>query len=139
MPTRDEYLKRPLAERLGSLARAPDELAVAIRGQTAAALHQRPGGAGRAPGGVPSPPGPRRGAEDRQYHRNDPHEALTAFGRRRREVLALLGGLSAEQWRRGGIHPEHGRFSFEAWIAGMAGHDDNHLDQLRRAHGSRLP
>src|SRR3972149_6779671 len=118
MPTRDEYLKRPLAERLQALRPAPEGPAGAPRRATDA----------------------ERWAEARKYPRNDPHEALTAFGRRRREVLALLGGLSAEQWRRGGIHPEHGRFSFEAWIAGMAGHDDNHLDQLRRAaHGSPFP
>ena len=182
MPTRDEYLKRPLAERLARLSRTPDELADAIRGQTDAALHERPGGtswsandvichlrdieelcivrfhlmlasddplvfvAGAPPpeparwgiqGDVPFPLDPERWAEDRQYHRNDPHEALTAFGRRRGEVLALLGGLSPEQWRRGGIHPERGRVSFEDWIAAMAGHDDNHLDQLRRAPTAR--
>jgi hypothetical protein len=79
---------------------------------------------------VPFPLDPDRWREERQYRRNDPHEALGAFRRRRGEVMALLAGLSAEGWLRGSIHPEHGRITFEDWTAGMAGHDDNHLAQL---------
>jgi len=37
-----------------------------------------------------------------------------------------------KQWQRGSIHPELGRMTFEDWTA-MAGHDDNHFDQLRQA------
>ena len=86
-------------------------------------------------GAVPFPLAPERWAEDRQYLRNDTAEALAAFRRRRQEVLALLGALSPEQWQRASIHPEHGRTTFEEWTAGVAGHDDNHLEQLRRALG----
>jgi hypothetical protein len=42
MPTMDEYAKAPGAERLTRLARTPDELAVAIRGQSETALARRP-------------------------------------------------------------------------------------------------
>ncbi len=42
-----------------------------------------------------------------------------------------------EQWKRGSLHPLHGRVTFEDWTAGMAGHDDNHLNQLRRALDGR--
>jgi hypothetical protein len=84
-------------------------------------------------GGVPFPLAPERWAEDRQYLRNDTGEALAAFRRRRREVIALLDELSPDQRRRGSIHPEHGRMTFEDWVAAMAGHDDNHLEQLRGA------
>jgi hypothetical protein len=84
-------------------------------------------------GDVPFPLPPERWAEERQYQRNDAQLALQAFRRRRREVLALLGGLSEAQWRRGGIHGQHGRWSVDEWAAASAGHDDNHLAQLTRA------
>jgi hypothetical protein len=58
--------------------------------------------------------------------------ALRAFGRRRGEVLTLLDALSPTQWQRGGIHQARGRMSLGEWVASLAGHDDNHLDQLRR-------
>jgi hypothetical protein len=84
-------------------------------------------------GAVPFPLDPDRWVYERQYHRNDPTEALAAFRRRRTEVLALLSSLSDEQWNRGSIHPEDGRVTFADWTGGMAAHDDNHLDQLSSA------
>jgi hypothetical protein len=86
-------------------------------------------------GAVPFPLDPERRARERQYARNDASEALAAFRRRRGEVLAFLEALSPAQWQRAGIHPAHGRLTFEEWTAGAAGHDDNHLEQLRRALG----
>jgi hypothetical protein len=88
-------------------------------------------------GPVPFPLDPERWAEERQYARNDPSSALASFRRRRQEVLAFLQALSPEHWRRGSIHPEHGRVTFEDWTAGMAAHDDNHLEQLRQALSQR--
>lgn len=88
-------------------------------------------------GAVPFPLDPDRWVEERQYSRADAGLALAAFDRRRREVLALLGALSPQQWKRGSIHPAHGRVTFEEWTAGMAAHDDSHLDQLRRALDGR--
>lgn len=84
-------------------------------------------------GAVGHPLDPDRWAEERQYLRNDATRALAAFRRRRDEVLALLGGLAPEQWPRGGIHPARGRLPLTAWVASLAGHDDNHLAQLVRA------
>ena len=76
---------------------------------------------------------PERWAEERQYLRNDIQEALAAFRRRREETLGLLGRLSAEQWQRAGVHATRGRFTLDSFLSLMAWHDDNHLDQLRRA------
>ena len=182
MPTRDEYLRRPVIERVSRLARAGSELAATLDGRDPGALGRRPDTrswsateivchlrdieelcilrfhtmlatddpavfvAGAPPkdparwgigGEVPFPLDPERWAEERQYRRQDPQEALAAFRRRRQETLALLGRLSTEQWKRGSIHPEHGRVTFEDWTAGMAAHDDNHLDQLKRALDGR--
>jgi hypothetical protein len=76
---------------------------------------------------------PDRWAADRQYLRNDAAEALETFRQRRAWLLEHLDGLSAVQWQRGGIHPTRGRMTPEDFVTMIAWHDDNHLDQLRRA------
>ena len=87
----------------------------------------------RIGGAIGHPLDPSRWAEERQYLRHDTHEALAAFRRRRGEVLMLLHGLSPGEWQRGGIHLSRGRLTLADWVASLAAHDDNHLDQLRRA------
>ncbi|HEY7039769.1 MAG TPA: DinB family protein [Methylomirabilota bacterium] len=83
-------------------------------------------------GEIGHPLDPDRWAEERQYARNDPTAALAAFVRRRRETIALLDGLTPAQWRRGGVHQARGPMALDAWAASLAGHDDNHLDQIKR-------
>lgn len=46
MPTRDEYLGKPLTDRLARLGRTPAELAAAIQEQSDATLSQRAGPGG---------------------------------------------------------------------------------------------
>ncbi len=161
MPTMEEYAKQPVTERLARLERTTDELAAAIRGQSEAALARRPDPKNWAakevvchlrdteelfqgrleqirtldgPRFIPlSPDTPDRWAEERQYSRNDPQEALGAFRRRREETLTVLTKLAPEQWQRAGLHPTRGRMTAEDVLTLMAWHDDNHLDQLRRA------
>jgi hypothetical protein len=87
----------------------------------------------RIGGAIGHPLDPARWAEERQYRRQDTREALVAFRKRRGEVLMLLQSLSAAEWQRGGIHLSRGRLTLEDWVASLAAHDDNHLDQLRRA------
>ncbi|MBI4013418.1 MAG: DinB family protein, partial [Candidatus Rokubacteria bacterium] len=41
--------------------------------------------------------------------------------------------LSPQQSQRGGVHPTRGRMSVGDFVTLMAWHDENHLDQLRRA------
>ncbi len=161
MPTMEEYAAKPVAERLARLSRTADELAATIKGQSEAVLARRPDAKNWAakeavchlrdteelfqgrfelilamdePKLAPmSPTTPDRWAEERQYLRNDAGEALAAFRKRRQESLDFLGKLSPEQWKRGGIHATRGRISVEDFVTLMAWHDDNHLDQLRRA------
>ena len=76
---------------------------------------------------------PDRWAEDRQYLRNDAAEALNTFRHRREGLLDHLRALSPRQWQRGGIHPTRGRMTVDDFATMIAWHDDNHLDQLRRA------
>ena len=86
---------------------------------------------------VGHPLDPNRWAEERQYERCDAALAFGAFRRRRREVVALLDTLSPDQWRRGGIHLLRGRLTLDEWVASLAAHDDNHLDQMRCALDGR--
>ena len=76
-------------------------------------------------------------ARDRQYLRNDATLALTSFRIKREETLKLLLALAHAQWERSGIHPSRGKMTLKDFVALMAGHDDNHLDQLRRALDGR--
>src|SRR3989475_11838558 len=87
----------------------------------------------RIGGAIRHPLDPEQWAEERQYLRNDTREALAAFERRRAEVLTLLQSLSPAEWRRGGLHLGRGRLTLGDWVARLAAHDDNHLDQLARA------
>ena len=72
-------------------------------------------------------------ARDHQYLRNDAAEALMSFRTKREEVLKFLSGLQPEQWERGGLHATRGRMTVKDFVALIAWHDDNHLDQLKRA------
>ena len=76
---------------------------------------------------------PDRWAVERQYQRNDVQEALGAFKTRREETLRFFRGLKPVQWERGGIHATRGRMTLKDFVELMAWHDDNHLDQLKRA------
>ena len=59
---------------------------------------------------------------------------LRAFARQREETLQLLRGPQPEDWRRTGVHVgSRGRRSIDEFLTVIAWHDDNHLDQLRRA------
>src|SRR5262245_34122994 len=65
----------------------------------------------RIGGPIGHPLDPDRWAAERQYLRNDTHEALAAFRRRRSEVLVLLRSLSPAEWQRGGVHLSRGRLT----------------------------
>jgi len=80
---------------------------------------------------------PDRWAVDRQYQRNDVGDALAAFRARREETLRFFRGLKPEQWERTGIHATRGKMTLKDFVELMAWHDDNHLDQLKRALDGR--
>jgi DinB family protein len=147
-----------LEEQLARMERTPDDLAAAIQGASEAALSKRPDGRSWCAKEIvchlrdteelflgffqsmlemdePAYSGgePDRWAEDRQYRRNDAGEALAAFRRRRAESLAFLRHLRPADWNRRGVHPTRGPLTMRDFVGLMAEHDDNHLDQLRRA------
>jgi len=163
MPSIEEYTRRPREERLARIARTPDELAAALRGSDAAVLVRRPAPKSWAPTEVLChlrdneewflermrmivamdlprfvATNPDRWADERQYLTNDGAAALAAFARRRRETQDFLRQLEPEAWARAGVHVDsRGRRTIDEFLSVMAWHDDNHLDQLRRALDGR--
>ena len=164
MPTLEEVAKQSREERLDRMSRTPDDLAAAIRNESEATLMRRPDGKNWAANEVichlrdveeahfirfhaildnddpkiyADPGAAERFADDRQYLRSDARQALAAFRRRRDESLALLRSLAPEQWQRGCRHPTRGRLTIDTFVTILTWHDDNHLDQLRRAMEGR--
>jgi hypothetical protein len=158
MITMDEVAKLPREERLDRMGRSADAFAAAMSGQSEAALSKRPDAKNWAAKEVvchmrdsealfmerfqlimamDDPtligPDPDRWAGERQYLRNDATEALAAFRKRRDETLIFMRRLSPADWNRGGIHSVRGRLTLDHFATLMAWHDENHLDQLRRA------
>ncbi|HEY7539523.1 MAG TPA: DinB family protein [Methylomirabilota bacterium] len=163
MPSIDEYARRPREARLARIARTPDELTDAVRGADSARLARRPAPTSWAPTEVLChlrdneewflermrfivamdlprfvATNPDRWADERQYRTSDGALALAAFVRRRRETLEFLRGLQPDAWERAGTHVDsRGRRTIDEFLSVMAWHDDNHLDQLRRALDGR--
>ena len=69
------------------------------------------------------------------YGRRAPRESLELFKLLRSVNLEFLNGLSAEKWSSFGIHAERGRITVEDLATHMAGHDANHVEQIRRILG----
>lgn len=146
-------------ERMARLARTPDQLATLLAGRPAAALARRPASDAWAPVEIvchlrdaeelfgqrfeailtmDDPVLPEMGPGDRwalerQYRRHDASLALTHFRQRRGESMETLMALPPDDWQRGGEHPVRGRVTIDMFVALMAWHDDNHLEQLTRA------
>ncbi len=166
MMTVDEYAKLSRDDRLKCLERGPDNVAAVVRGHGDDVLSRRPDGKNWAPKEVvchmrdieellmtrltlmiattePKLVGfdpertPDRWAEERQYLRNDTGEALAAFRRRREESITFLRGLAPAQWDRNAIHPTRGRMTIDDFVTLETWHDENHLEQLRRALAGR--
>ena len=153
------WFERSADERMARLARMPDEVSAALGERRASALARRPAPEAwsateivchlrdieavftervRAMLATDEPALPEGGPDDRearerQYARQDPALALAEFRRRRGESLELLVALPPADWQRGGEHPARGRLTIDMLVAQLAWHDDNHLDQLKRA------
>jgi DinB family protein len=53
----------------------------------------------------------------------------------RRRLVGFLSGLSDEQWRRQGVHPEFGTMTMLELALNVSQHDVNHIEQIVRALG----
>lgn len=70
-------------------------------------------------------------AEYGRYEEWSVPDALAMFTLLRNANLRLLRGLTPEQWTRHGMHAERGRITVRDLAQHMAGHDVNHIEQIR--------
>jgi len=70
------------------------------------------------------------------YQSRKPAESLQLFRLLREANLGMLALLSSEEWRRFGVHAERGKITVEDLARHMAGHDVNHIEQIRKILGS---
>lgn len=66
------------------------------------------------------------------YDKRDPRESVELHRVVRDANLALLKSLTPEQWKQYGQHAERGQESIEHIVRMIAGHDNNHLQQIER-------
>jgi len=66
------------------------------------------------------------------YGGMNPAAALETFGTVRRWNIALIDGMSKEDFAKKLTHPERGEMTIQTVIETMGGHDLNHLGQLER-------
>lgn len=66
------------------------------------------------------------------YGSAGPAESLEMFRLLRENNLRMFGRLTAEQWERYGMHAERGKMSVRDLALQIAGHDLNHLEQIRK-------
>jgi hypothetical protein len=163
MSTIEEYAAQPRLARLRRLVLTRGEIAAVVEGADADLLARRPAIDAWAPVEIichlrdseewflvrvrmillmdePRFPrsNPDRWARERQYLRHDAAAAVSAFRRWRDETRAQFDELSDDAWGRGGVHGDsRGRRTIDQFLSVMAWHDENHLDQLRRALDGR--
>ena len=65
------------------------------------------------------------------YPSQDPKDSLQLFTLLRRANLGMFGRLTPEQWQRHGVHTERGEMTVRNLALQIAGHDVNHLQQVR--------
>ena len=67
-----------------------------------------------------------------RYGKIDPRLSLEMHRALRKANLALFAGLSRSEWKRYGRHSEFGRVTIEKIARQLAGHDLNHMLQMKR-------
>jgi hypothetical protein len=73
-----------------------------------------------------------------RYAKRDPKQSLALFTAAREANLALLKGLSREQWDCYHVHEERGKETVAHTVRMIAGHDVNHLLQIERIRRESL-
>ena len=61
-----------------------------------------------------------------------PQDSLDLYRSLRQANLRVLELLSTDQWNSWGVHLERGRITVEEMARHMAGHDVNHIEQIRK-------
>lgn len=66
------------------------------------------------------------------YASRDPQASLQLFRLLREANLRMFDKLTPEQWQRHGMHVERGRMTVHDLAVQIAGHDINHMAQIRK-------
>jgi DinB family protein len=69
------------------------------------------------------------------YRARGPEDSLQMFRLLREANLRMLAGLKSEEWESYGVHGERGPMTVRTLCRHMAGHDRNHIEQIRRILG----
>jgi hypothetical protein len=69
------------------------------------------------------------------YAAQDPQDSLQLFTLLRKGNVVMFERLTPEQWQRHGIHAERGEMSVRDLATQIAGHDLNHLAQIKAILG----
>ncbi|MBI1803575.1 MAG: DinB family protein [Ignavibacteriae bacterium] len=77
-------------------------------------------------------------AENLHYDKAGCKQKLELFAALRTSHLVLLKTLKPREWQRYGIHEERGKESVERMVHLLAGHDINHLMQIREIRAQLL-
>lgn len=75
---------------------------------------------------------PQENAKLRDYKHADVANELALFIASRKELVALLEGLSSEQWQRTGVHSNYGASTLLEFTIHTFWHDINHAEQITR-------
>jgi hypothetical protein len=75
-------------------------------------------------------------AKNLHHEQADIDERVEAFTVLRRMNTAMLSRLSEEEWGRFGLHSERGKETVEQMATHLAGHDLNHLNQIKAIRAS---
>jgi FMN phosphatase YigB (HAD superfamily) len=68
--------------------------------------------------------------QQRNYDRQDGHEALTIMAKARTQLVGLLAGLSPEDWKRTARHSIFGPTYLQELVGFVASHDRSHIQQV---------
>ena len=74
-------------------------------------------------------------AELGHYGSRDPRQSLALFRMLRETNLRMFDDLTEEQWQRKGVHAERGPMTVRDLARQIAGHDVNHLTQVKSILG----
>jgi hypothetical protein len=75
---------------------------------------------------------PQEGARARDYAHQELAAEFAAFLKARKALLALLAGVSSEDWQRCGTHAVFGRLSLLELTIFIVQHDLDHIEQITR-------
>ena len=65
------------------------------------------------------------------YASREPEDSLQLFRLLRETNLSMFDRLTAEEWQRHGVHTERGEMTVRDLAVQIAGHDINHIEQIR--------